>query len=90
MLSKNRDIISYNHSVVINVSKFNINTIIFYFLAMLTDPEIFFVAFFPPSTRFNLGSGVAFSCHASLVSFNLDHFHSLPLSFTVLFLKNIT
>ena len=71
--------ILYNHSIVINVSKFSISTVIFYFyfLVMLTDPVN--ITRPHPSTGFNLGSGIAFSCHVSLFSFNLGHFHILCL-----------
>lgn len=71
--------ILYNHSIVINVSKFSISTVIFYFyfLVMLTDPVN--ITRPRPSTGFNLGSGIEFSCHVSLFSFNLGHFHSLCL-----------
>lgn len=52
--------------------------------------NLFYNIFFPSSTESSLGSGIAFGCHISLASFNLEHFRSLPLSFTTLaFLKNI-
>lgn len=73
-----------------------------HFPVMLIDPEIemFFIAFFSCvcvclyhffsySTESNLELGIAFSCHFSLGSFNMDRFHSLSLSFVTLFLKSI-
>ena len=36
--------------------------------------------------RIQFESGIAFSCQVSLTSFNLEHFHSFPLSFMTLIL----
>lgn len=50
LLDRFCEAIFYNHSRVINVNKFSINTVViyFYFLFMLTDQEMFFITF-PPT-----------------------------------------
>lgn len=55
---------------------------------MLSVDQIMpFIAYFSSSNRFSLRSSIVFSCHISLISFNLEHFHSLSLSFMTNFNK---
>lgn len=59
-------------------------------LIFSTDPIMSFIFFSPYSTGICPGSGVIFRCHVSLVSFSLEYFHSLFLTFMRLtFLKDL-
>lgn len=64
---------------VIKFKKFNIDTIVYYSYSNFVNCSnskllnIFF--------SFSQGSQIAFSCHVSLVSFDLEQFFSLSLSF---------
>lgn len=48
---------------------------------LLIDVIMSFMAYIFLSTRCGSGSGIVFSCYVSLVSFNLEYFHSLSLPF---------
>ena len=49
-----------------------------YFIQM-SMLQFYQFSFFPSNTGSSLGSDIAYRCHVSLASFNLEHFHSLCL-----------
>lgn len=56
---------------------------------LVSWPSMPLVARFPATIGSSLRTHSMFSCHVSLASFNLEHFHSLSLSFmTLTFVKN--